>query len=63
MIDIEIEKTKPNADEIEITTIGAGANAGESIVVHLTNDCWMIIDSCVLDGEVILANVNFRVPA
>lgn len=53
MIDIEIEKTRPNADEIEITTIGAGASAGESVVVHLTDNRWMIIDSCVLDGEVL----------
>lgn len=53
MINVEIRKGKPAKNEIEITLIGAGSNAGESIVVHLTDNKWMIIDSCTADGEVL----------
>jgi len=53
MIDIEIDKGKPAKNELEVTLIGAGSNAGESIVVHLADNKWMIIDSCKSDGEVL----------
>ena len=35
----------PQVDEIEVTVFGPGF--GESIVVHLGNGEWMIVDSCV----------------
>ena len=37
---------KPQADELEITTIGVGGFEGEAIVVHFGNGKWGIIDSC-----------------
>lgn len=72
MIDIEIDKEKPAEDELEVTLIGAGSNAGESLVIHLADNKWMVIDSCKADGEVLplyylnkkevdLANVVFVV--
>lgn len=41
----------PAAEEIEITLLGPGY--GESIVVHLGNNEWLIVDSCIdaLDGN------------
>lgn len=53
MIDIEIDKQKPAIDELEVTLIGAGSSAGESVVVHLANNKWMIIDSCRAGGKVL----------
>ncbi len=53
MIDVDIDNIKPQADELEITLIGAGSEAGESVVVHLANGKWMIIDSCKTGGEVL----------
>lgn len=38
----------PNANEIEVTVLGPGY--GESVVVHLGNGEWLIVDSCV-DAE------------
>jgi len=38
----------PNPDQIEITLFGPGY--GESVVVHLGNNHWVIIDSCI-DSE------------
>lgn len=35
----------PDADEIEVTVLGPGY--GESVVVHLGNGEWLIVDSCV----------------
>jgi beta-lactamase superfamily II metal-dependent hydrolase len=35
----------PVADEIEVTVLGPGY--GESVVVHLGNGHWLIVDSCV----------------
>lgn len=50
----EITNTEPpEFDELEITTIGPGAKNGESIVLHLGNDEWWIIDSCKAFGEVL----------
>lgn len=40
----------PANDEIEITTIGGGIN-GESIVVHIGNGHWVIIDSCTFPKD------------
>ena len=53
MIDIEIDNVKPHANELEITLIGAGREAGESVVVHLANGKWMVIDSCKSGGVVL----------
>lgn len=42
------------ADELEVTTIGVGSQAGESVVIHLGNGKWAIIDSCkTVDGDVL----------
>lgn len=40
---------RPAADEVEITLLGRGV--GESIVVHLTADEWMIVDSFEMNSE------------
>lgn len=37
--------SKPAPDELEVTVIGPGH--GESVVVHLGNDEWLVVDSCV----------------
>lgn len=42
------EKLEPPAsDEIEVTLIGGTAGYGESILMHIGNGDWIIIDSCV----------------
>ena len=41
---------KPDADEIEITTIGVGGFEGESIVIHFGNGRWGVVDSCKSQG-------------
>jgi beta-lactamase superfamily II metal-dependent hydrolase len=38
-----LSKAKPGADELEVTLLGSGD--GESCVIHLGNDRWMIVDS------------------
>lgn len=51
---IEIDNTNPpELDEMEITTLGPGAKNGESIVLHLGNEEWWIIDSCKAYGKVL----------
>lgn len=37
--------TRPNQDEIEISLFGPGF--GESLLLHLGLDCWVVIDSCL----------------
>lgn len=39
------EKTRPHSDEVEITLFGPGY--GESMVLHLGNDDWVVVDSCI----------------
>ena len=53
MKNINIDLVKPSDKELEITTIGPGFNNGESVVIHLGNGKWMIIDSCKANGEVL----------
>ena len=64
-------KIKPNPNEFLIVVLG-GPCEGESIVVHLGNDRWMIIDSCkvgkdvlalkfLTDNEIPYSNVDFIV--
>lgn len=36
---------KPGSDEVEVTLIGPGF--GECCLVHLTNNTWVIVDSCL----------------
>jgi beta-lactamase superfamily II metal-dependent hydrolase len=36
----------PQNEELEITLIGSGGGYGESVVIHVGNNEWMIIDSC-----------------
>ena len=38
-------KTPPSRDEIEISIFGPGI--GESIVIHVGNNEWLIVDSCI----------------
>lgn len=37
----------PNADEAEVTLIGGTDGFGESVVLHLGNNNWAIIDCCI----------------
>jgi beta-lactamase superfamily II metal-dependent hydrolase len=37
----------PFSDILEVTLIGTGGGYGESIVVHLGNKQWIIVDSCI----------------
>jgi len=37
----------PESDEFEVTLIGGTAGYGESILLHIGNGDWIIIDSCV----------------
>ena len=39
---MKINIEQPQPDELEITTLGPGPSSGESIVVHLRNDEWII---------------------
>ncbi len=39
--------TKPSPEEGEITLIGTGGGYGESIVIHLGRNYWVIVDSCI----------------
>lgn len=50
---MRIDIGEPGADEIEVTTLGPGVTSGESIVVHLKDDEWIIIDSCMVGTEVL----------
>ena len=49
MSDIEEVGGGPNADEVEITVLGPGY--GESIVVHIGQGRWIIVDSCTNDAR------------
>jgi hypothetical protein len=40
--------SRPEADELEITLLGPGT--GESVVLHLGDNRWMIVDSFEEDG-------------
>ena len=53
MTDLEIDIDLPESDELEITTLGPGKSKGESIVVHLQGDDWIIIDSCIAGDEIL----------
>jgi ribonuclease BN (tRNA processing enzyme) len=43
-----------DSDEIEISTIGVGTQEGESVVVHLGEGKWAIIDSCKTSDGIVL---------
>jgi hypothetical protein len=47
----------PAADEIEVTVMGPGY--GESIVVHATNNFWIVVDSCIPSGEKVAAAISY----
>lgn len=36
----------PSPEEVEITVLGIGGNSGESVVIHVGNGDWVVIDSC-----------------
>jgi beta-lactamase superfamily II metal-dependent hydrolase len=40
--------TPPNSDELEVSIIGPGR--GESVVLHLGNNDWCVVDSCIARG-------------
>lgn len=42
-----LKSTPILGSEIEVSLIGTGGGYGESIVVHLGNDNWIVVDSCV----------------
>ena len=44
MININIQA--PEIEELEVTTIGPGSNNGESLVIHINGE-WYIVDSCL----------------
>lgn len=44
MIDIDIQA--PDTNELEVTTIGPGSDNGESLVIHINGE-WYIVDSCL----------------
>jgi len=37
----------PLTNEIEVTLIGTGGGYGESVLIHLGNNNWIVIDSCI----------------
>jgi beta-lactamase superfamily II metal-dependent hydrolase len=37
----------PESTIIEITLIGTGGGYGESVVIHLGNESWVVVDSCI----------------
>ncbi|MCB9390300.1 MAG: hypothetical protein H6512_12295 [Acidimicrobiia bacterium] len=43
-----IRTTRPDSREFEVTLMGPGT--GESLVVHMGDNRWMIVD-CFVDGE------------
>lgn len=46
LIDQISKLSKPNSDELEVTTIGVGGFEGESIIIHFGDGKWGVIDSC-----------------
>lgn len=48
---LNIEYPKPQNNQFEITTLGNGPHRGESIVMHLGDDDWVIIDSCMMQDD------------
>ena len=49
MINAREVGTAPNEDEVEVTLLGPGY--GESIVVHIGQGTWIIVDSCINDAR------------
>lgn len=49
MLDLKIKHPEIESDELEITTLGVGRGKGESIVIHLGDNQWAIIDSCMYE--------------
>ncbi|MEZ4658033.1 MAG: MBL fold metallo-hydrolase [Caldilineaceae bacterium] len=48
---------QPQSDEIEIAVFGPGY--GESIVIHIGNGKWIIVDSCLDDGSDLPAPLRY----
>ncbi|MFP4844289.1 MBL fold metallo-hydrolase [Winogradskyella sp. PE311] len=51
--------TLPSNDEIEVTLFGTGGGYGESIVIKINNDEWVIIDSCINPKSKIPLALNY----
>ena len=47
MVGINIKLDKPTTHTVEITLFGGGGGYGESVLIHLGNDKWMVVDCCV----------------
>lgn len=47
MVGITDRFDPPLSNEIEVTLIGAASGMGESVVIHLGNNEWMVVDSCI----------------
>ena len=54
---MEIDYDQPKHNEIEISCFGPGF--GESIVIHLGNSEWIIIDSCTNNIDPLPASINY----
>ena len=50
---IQFNLPVPDADELEITVLGPGTSSGESIVVHIKDGEWIVIDSCTCGNRVL----------
>jgi glyoxylase-like metal-dependent hydrolase (beta-lactamase superfamily II) len=49
--------TAPNADEVALSVIGPGY--GEALAVHLGNGSWMLVDSCIAEGEALPPSLTY----
>lgn len=41
------EKQLPQNTQLEISLIGTGGGYGESVVIHLGYNNWIVVDSCI----------------
>lgn len=53
MVGINEKLTAPAANEAEVTLIGGTAGFGETVIIHIGNGIWVVVDSCTnpLNGE------------
>lgn len=53
MVGINEELTAPGLNEAEVTLIGGTAGFGETIIIHIGNGIWTVVDSCTnpMTGE------------
>lgn len=53
MVGINEKLTAPAANEAEVTLIGGTAGFGETVIIHIGNGIWAVVDSCTnpINGE------------